>query len=630
MRWADRLLRSVSSPRPAARRARLSVLSLEGRDVPSGTPAATPAEPDTVVKADPPAQTDPAPAGADRTEGEVKVEIIAGEPGAFETSPEDVRRDNEAGHLDDEIRYTLASSTGTPKPQAPLPQIGDKVWKDLNGNGLQDPGEPGIGSVTLQLFQGAKLVGTTVTDGQGAFAFNRWNVTNGTADTADDGLAAGTAYQIRVAGGQTALTGLRLATANAGTDELRDSDAVAGASGVTLDLTMGPDEIYYHYDIGYTSAATIGSTVWTDANNNGKKDLTEGGIPGVTVRLLDATGTKEVATTTTGADGSYLFTELVPGTYIVEIAQANFATNGKLHGCSSSTGTPGSPTGTYEGSKTPDPNGGKPGTFDHGTTLNGAVRCKPITVLGDTLTNKAASFGFFQAGTLGGKVFVDVNANGRADAEDTAGVAGVKVTAAGPAGVFKATTDATGAYSFSHLPAGTYTVTQTQPAGYRTSTPNLVTATVGATPATVNFGEARAADLAVSLSVKPWSVTIGGTVVLTYKVKNVGTADATGVTLLAPLPSGLKVQSFTQAGGTFDKATQRATIPTLAAGAEAVFTIKVRATQTATYRLTANVQGTATEDVVGNNRSTAGLIVAPVVAPKAKPLSVILASAFRR
>ena len=53
-----------------------------------------------------------------------------------------------------------------PAVHAPFPQIGDRVWKDLNGNGLQDPGEAGIAGVTLQLFQGTKLVGTTVTDGQ--------------------------------------------------------------------------------------------------------------------------------------------------------------------------------------------------------------------------------------------------------------------------------------------------------------------------------------------------------------------------------------------------------------------------------------------------------------------------------
>jgi uncharacterized repeat protein (TIGR01451 family) len=269
--------------------------------------------------------------------------------------------------------------------------------------------------------------------------------------------------------------------------------------------------------------------------------------------------------------------------------------------------------------------------YDHGTTLDGAVRCKPVTVLDDTLNNEAVAFGFFQAGTLAGKVYVDVNANGRIDAEDTTGLAGVKVTAAGPAGVFTSTTDAAGGYSFANLPAGTYTVTEGQTARYKDSTPNLATATVApAAAAAVNFGEARAADLAVSLSARSTTVVIGGTFTLTYRVRNVGTLDAAGVTLMAPLPAGLKIVSVTQTGGTFDKVGQRATIPTLAAGAEAVFTVRVRALQTGHYRPTATVQGPAAEDRVGNNRSAANLWVVPVPPPPAPPARAILMAGFWR
>ena len=98
MRWAARLLRSVSSPRPAARRARLSVLSLEGREVPSGTPTVGPHEPATVVKADPPAQTDPGPT------------VPAGEPDVIKGEP---------ANPDDVIFYTMADGPAAPTPQAP-------------------------------------------------------------------------------------------------------------------------------------------------------------------------------------------------------------------------------------------------------------------------------------------------------------------------------------------------------------------------------------------------------------------------------------------------------------------------------------------------------------------------------
>ena len=98
---------------------------------------------------------------------------------------------------------------------------------------------------------------------------------------------------------------------------------------------------------------------------------------------------------------------------------------------------------------------------------------------------------------------MDVNANGRIDLEDSAGIAGVKVTRRARRGSSRRPRTRPATYSFSHLPAGTYTVTQTQPGGYKTSTPNLATATIGSTPATVNFGEAKAVDLAVSLSARP-------------------------------------------------------------------------------------------------------------------------------
>jgi uncharacterized repeat protein (TIGR01451 family) len=569
MRWAPRLLQSTRPSRSPARRARLGVQALEGRAVPSAT------------------------MGPDPTSNVVPVEA---------------------------------------KPQAPFPQIGDRVWKDLNGDGLQDPGEPGIAGVTLQLYQGTKLVGTTVTDGQGAYAFNCWNVTNGTTDTADDGLVAGTAYEIRVAGNQSALVGQRPTASNAGTDDFHDSDAVAGAAGTTLDFTMGPSELYSNYDLGYSAAASIGSVVWADANNNGVKDTNEAGLPGVSVRLLDVTGTHEVATTTTGADGSYLFTALVPGTYIVEIAQANFAAGAALSGYASSTGATGQATGPFEGAKTPDPNGGKPGIYDHGTTTDSVIRARPVAVMDSTLDNHMTAFGFIRSGTLAGKVFVDVNANGRVDLEDSAGVAGVKVTAAGPAGVFTTTTDASGTYSFVDLPAGTYTVTEAQPGGYKSSTPDLATAAVGpAAPAAVNFGEARTVDLSVRMAARTVA-TVGDVLLLTYRVKNLGTQDASGITLNAPLTAGLKVLSVTQTGGTYDKVGHRASILTLAPGAEAVFTIRVRATAAGVYRLSGIVQGTQSEDQVGNNRSAAVIRVSavPPPPPPALPTSVMLASMFWR
>ncbi|MEW6050724.1 MAG: SdrD B-like domain-containing protein [Candidatus Zixiibacteriota bacterium] len=58
-------------------------------------------------------------------------------------------------------------------PQIPeIAAIGDFVWHDLNLDGIQDVGEPGIPGVTVRLYDcGGQLVGTTSTDVNGYYLF---------------------------------------------------------------------------------------------------------------------------------------------------------------------------------------------------------------------------------------------------------------------------------------------------------------------------------------------------------------------------------------------------------------------------------------------------------------------------
>ncbi|GAA4537882.1 DUF7850 domain-containing protein [Amycolatopsis samaneae] len=60
----------------------------------------------------------------------------------------------------------------------------------------------------------------------------------------------------------------------------------------------------------------IGDYVWADGNRDGHQDPGEAGVPGVRVAQKTAGG-ENVATTTTGADGKYLFDKLKPGGYQV-------------------------------------------------------------------------------------------------------------------------------------------------------------------------------------------------------------------------------------------------------------------------------------------------------------------------
>lgn len=55
-----------------------------------------------------------------------------------------------------------------------LAALGDRVWHDLNDNGLQDTGEPGVGDVTVNLLEGDCSTATgmsTTTDSNGIYGF---------------------------------------------------------------------------------------------------------------------------------------------------------------------------------------------------------------------------------------------------------------------------------------------------------------------------------------------------------------------------------------------------------------------------------------------------------------------------
>ena len=56
-------------------------------------------------------------------------------------------------------------------------QIGDFVWDDRNGNGMQEPGEPGIANVEVQLLGPNQFFASTTTSSSGAYLFT--NVATG-------------------------------------------------------------------------------------------------------------------------------------------------------------------------------------------------------------------------------------------------------------------------------------------------------------------------------------------------------------------------------------------------------------------------------------------------------------------
>jgi SdrD B-like domain len=88
-------------------------------------------------------------------------------------------------------------------------------------------------------------------------------------------------------------------------------DTVADGDPATVAQFVNPT-----IDAGFFQSGSVGDTVWQDTNRNGQLDFAEPGVPGVTVTLYDGAG-NIIATTTTDAQGRYLFTGLPPGDYAV-------------------------------------------------------------------------------------------------------------------------------------------------------------------------------------------------------------------------------------------------------------------------------------------------------------------------
>jgi uncharacterized repeat protein (TIGR01451 family) len=231
--------------------------------------------------------------------------------------------------------------------------IGDFVWNDVNGNGIQNSGEAGINGVTLTL-TGTDGAGNSVTDhtttsGNGAYLFTEapgtYTVTVDASNfTAGHALAGYLASPTLQASDRTVDSNPNPSGTTPGT--------LAGGSS---DLTV---------DFGYYQPVTIGDFVWNDLNDNGVQDAGEPGISGVTLTITGTTGAGVAVsqTTTTDASGHYSFTE-APGTYSVAVTTpAGYVPTVTGKGTAATDSNP-SPSGTTPGTLA---SGGSDQTIDFG------------------------------------------------------------------------------------------------------------------------------------------------------------------------------------------------------------------------------------------------------------------------
>ena len=358
-------------------------------------------------------------------------------------------------------------------------EIGGRVWNDTNRDGVQQSGEFGIPNVAVGLFLNGNQVGTTTTNSLGKYYFNDANVTGG--------LLPSTAYQVRIDTAQANLAGYRLSPVHATTNANIDSDAqlvpntTIAAVAVTTGTAGTVDEFE---DAGLSTTAgvlSLGNQVFLDADGNGRFDpASEPVLGGVAVDLLPGntpdgqmTTAPAIQSTTTNLAGQYTFANLAPGTYRVRLAASNFVAGGPLAGLAATTQVA-DPTFAID-------NANKGTTFGvlgaggvvGGGTITLAAGSEPD---GGGTANLRYDFGLLGA-SIRGRSYLDFNRDGMLNGPDS-GLRGITVT------LFDGqnhrvgspqTTDATGAYAFLGLAPGTYTVVETPPAGYGTSTPSNYT-----------------------------------------------------------------------------------------------------------------------------------------------------------
>lgn len=199
--------------------------------------------------------------------------------------------------LDQDVDVTPGSIMGT-------------VWLDIDGDGVEDIGEPGIADVTVYLCgyindPGPPIIEQTLCDAMNAVATT---VTDANGDYNFPELAAGS-YQ-------TAVEQTEKDTGN----ELEDLTEAPGNNGGLSGEIVLPEGGVGEADFGYVpetdgggiETAAVDGTVFADYDEDGIQDPGEVGIPGITVYLEDGVCTVAVncPSVMTQADGSYLFSDI--------------------------------------------------------------------------------------------------------------------------------------------------------------------------------------------------------------------------------------------------------------------------------------------------------------------------------
>ncbi|MGE5354996.1 MAG: SdrD B-like domain-containing protein [Deltaproteobacteria bacterium] len=306
-----------------------------------------------------------------------------------------------------------------------LVSIGDTVWVDKDGDGLQNPGESGLPGFDVELLDcNDNFIATTKTDQFGKYEFTGLNPGN---------------YRIRFI-----LNGnYKFINMNVGNNVYKDSDANI-VDGKTVCENLKSGEKNTSYDAGVYLPPKIGNFVWEDLNANGIQDAGEPGLANIPVTLSTCSGTP-ISTINTNANGYYLFDNLVPGNYKISVAKPASYIYSPANVASDDT--------------------------DSDINVDGFTVCEFLESGEENLTY---DIGMYRSASIGDRVWVDKNANGIQDNGEN-GISGVRVDVETCGGSLIGTknTDAGGFYLFENLVPGSYRIRFYLPDDYKFTIPDL-------------------------------------------------------------------------------------------------------------------------------------------------------------
>ena len=337
-------------------------------------------------------------------------------------------------------------------------RLSGTVYKDVDYSGTNNAGDIPLPGVTVRVCTTANcaagsVVASTTTSATGLYQFNDLPAPPAgqsyfvvedqatvppTPTVLSDGTTTVGAFVLTGTGGSFAtVTAVQSPSRFEGVTWTPPTSVQAGA----------PAVVGTNFNFGEIDGFDVGGKVFFDANRNGGIDsLGDTPLAGVVMTLcrvatVPCPPTSVVGTTTTNVTGDYTFPRVPPGDYFVQETQP------LGYG---SVPTPAAPT---------------------------ATDVRPIKVAGTNVT------GINFADTLSsiaGLVYRDDDGSQTRNGAETTMPAGITITlsgidATGAAVTRTAVTNASGTYVFDNLRTGTYTITESQPAGFGNGGSNVGT-----------------------------------------------------------------------------------------------------------------------------------------------------------